>query len=45
MNGAKVPAWLALNATAMSGSVVAEPTRQDIDFTLNEQLIVEYYSR
>lgn len=45
MNGTKVPGWLALNATAMSGSVVAEPTRQDIDFTLNEQLIVEYYSR
>lgn len=45
MSGAKVPGWLSLNASVMSGSVVAEPTRQDIDFTLNEQLIVEYYSR
>ncbi len=41
----KVPGWLKLDINSMSGSVIAEPTREDIDFTLNEQLIVEYYSR
>ncbi len=41
----KVPGWLKQDAGNLSGSVIAEPTREDIDFTLNEQLIVEYYSR
>lgn len=41
----KVPGWLSLDINTLSGSVVAEPAREDIDFTLNEQLIVEYYSR
>jgi len=41
----KVPGWLKLDTSNLSGSVIAEPTREDIDFTLNEQLIVEYYSR
>jgi len=42
---AKVPGWLSSEVANFAGSVVAEPTREDIDFTLNEQLIVEYYSR
>ncbi len=29
----------------MSGSMVVEPSREDIEIPLNEQLIVEYYSR
>ncbi len=41
----KVPAWLNLNLMTMSGSVLAEPGREDIEIPLNEQLIVEYYSR
>jgi len=41
----KVPGWLSLDTANLAGTVVAEPTREDIDFTLNEQLIVEYYSR
>jgi len=41
----KVPGWLKLDINKMTGTVLAEPTREDIDFTLNEQLIVEYYSR
>ncbi|GIV78706.1 30S ribosomal protein S4 [Litorilinea aerophila] len=44
-NGAKVPAWLSLNPMTLSGSVVGEPSREDIEIPLNEQLIVEYYSR
>ena len=40
-----VPGWLSLNLPAMSGSVVAEPSREDVEIPLNEQLIVEFYSR
>jgi small subunit ribosomal protein S4 len=37
--------WLSLDAKTMSGRMLREPSRDDIDTTLNEQLIVEYYSR
>ena len=37
--------WLSLDAKGMTGRVVRIPAREDIDTTLNEQLIVEYYSR
>jgi small subunit ribosomal protein S4 len=40
-----VPGWLNINLGAMSGSVAALPSREDIEIPLNEQLIVEYYSR
>jgi small subunit ribosomal protein S4 len=39
------PVWLSRNATGLSGKVLQVPSRQDIDANLNEQLIVEYYSR
>ncbi len=39
------PQWLTLDAAAMSGTVVGLPERSDIDIPINEQLIVEYYSR
>lgn len=40
------PTWLNLNVNAMNGSVVSEPTRDDVTgVDLNEQLIVEFYSR
>lgn len=45
MQSNKVPAWLNLNLAMMSGSMQAEPGREDIEIPLNEQLIVEYYSR
>ena len=41
----KIPPWLSLDAATYTGTVVAAPSREDIDVTLNEQLIVEYYSR
>ncbi|RME71917.1 MAG: 30S ribosomal protein S4 [Chloroflexi bacterium] len=41
----RVPDWLKLDANNLSGQVLQEPTREHIDVTLNEQLIVEYYSR
>lgn len=39
------PTWLTLNMAEQSGSVVGAPAREDIAIDLNEQLIVEYYSR
>lgn len=41
----QVPSWLDVDLTALTVRVVAEPTRADIQVPLNEQLIVEYYSR
>lgn len=40
-----VPAWLALDATTMTGRVLGAPERTDIDANVNEALIVEHYSR
>lgn len=40
-----VPSWLSFDAERMTARVLAVPTREDIDTPLNEQLIVEYYSR
>jgi small subunit ribosomal protein S4 len=41
----QVPAWLSLDPSNLTGKMVDLPARDDIDVTLNEQLIVEYYSR
>ncbi len=41
----RVPRWLAVEPANLSGRVLHVPTREDIDVSLNEQLIVEYYSR
>jgi len=40
-----VPAWLERDAKALAGKVGRLPERTEIDGNLNEQLIVEYYSR
>ena len=40
-----VPKWLELDAEKLTGKVVALPAREDIDLTIEEHLIVEYYSR
>ncbi len=45
LQGKTVPAWLGMEMAAMRGSVLGEPTREDVAIPLNEQLIVEYYSR
>jgi small subunit ribosomal protein S4 len=39
------PAWLSRDLKKMSGLVGRLPERSEIDGSLNEQLIVEYYSR
>ena len=45
MGDRPVPEWLDQNAGQLAGSVARMPERTDIDLTLNDQLIVEYYSR
>lgn len=40
-----VPAWLELDRAAFAGKVLQNPTKEDLDFDLDEALIVEFYSR
>ena len=39
------PAWIELDPAAMSGRVLNLPGRDEIETNVNEQLIVEFYSR
>ena len=46
LQGARgVPEWLTLDATNLKGTVVRLPERQEMEMAVDEQLIVEYYSR
>ncbi len=40
-----IPAWLSRDLKELSGNILRLPERPEIDGNLNEQLIVEYYSR
>ena len=40
-----VPGWLVRNDEALKGTVTRLPTRDEMEPSINEQLIVEYYSR
>ena len=40
-----VPSWLEVNFEAHSGRVLQLPKRKDVDLPINEQLIVELYSK
>jgi len=41
----QVPSWLELNIEKLQGSVLNIPTREQIDMDIQEQLIVELYSK
>lgn len=41
----QVPAWLEIDIEKLQGSVLSLPTRDQIDLDINEQLIVELYSK
>jgi small subunit ribosomal protein S4 len=41
----RTPRWLSLDPAALSGQVLQLPEREDVDVSIDEQLIVEYYSR
>ncbi len=45
LNGKVAPKWLERDAANLTAKVVALPARDDIDFEINEQLIVELYSK
>jgi small subunit ribosomal protein S4 len=40
-----IPSWLSLDRDTMSGRVLAKPSRSDIESTIDERLIVAFYSR
>lgn len=40
-----VPSWLSMDPIDGNARVNAEPIREEIDLDINEQLVVEYYSR
>jgi small subunit ribosomal protein S4 len=43
--GRRVPTWLEYNEQDVKAKILALPARADIDTNVEEQLIVEYYSR
>lgn len=43
--GRIVPKWLTLDAENLTATVTALPTREDVDLSIEEHLIVELYSR
>lgn len=45
LSEANIPEWLTLNLKELSGKVEAYPTRESITIPVDEQLIVELYSR
>ena len=47
LRGAKItmPKWLEFNTETFVGKILANPAREDIDLSINEQLIIEHYSK
>jgi small subunit ribosomal protein S4 len=45
LGGAQKPDWVAVDADKFIGTVSSLPTRDQMPLELNEQLVVEYYSR
>ncbi len=45
IGGAQKPDWVAVDADKLIGTVSSLPTRDQMPLELNEQLVVEYYSR
>ena len=40
-----MPKWVEFNTDTLSGKIIANPQRDDIDLGINEQLIIEKYSK
>ena len=45
VKGRGIPEWLSFDASSISGRVVSMPTREQINLPVQEQLIVELYSK
>lgn len=44
-NGRLIPAWLDVNKESLTASVVRLPEKEDLDYEVEEHLIVELYSK
>ncbi|MCH5159800.1 MAG: 30S ribosomal protein S4, partial [Clostridiales bacterium] len=42
---ANLPQWLDFEPAELTGKVLAKPTREDIDMSIQEHMIVELYSK
>ncbi len=45
LRSVQVPEWLTIDAATLTGTIAAAPRRDQMPLELNEQLVVEYYSR
>ncbi len=45
MKSAQIPEWVSADGAKLSGTVLAEPVREQMPLEFNEQLVVEFYSR
>jgi len=45
VKGRGVPEWLSVDADKLAGRIVSLPTREQINLPVQEQLIVELYSK
>jgi small subunit ribosomal protein S4 len=45
MGGRGIPSWLEFDRAAMRGKVLSVPKREDVNFPIQEQMIVELYSK
>ena len=45
VNPLNLPSWVEFNQKTLTGTINHIPTRDEIDTTLNESLIIEFYSR
>ena len=39
------PKWVEFDTETLTGKILANPQREDIDSDIKEQLIIEFYSR
>ena len=44
-SGRNVPPWLELTREALKGRVISMPKREDVNFPIQEQMVVELYSK
>ena len=45
LNQKSVPGWLSLDENTLTAKVLENPTREAVDFDINEAMIIEFYSR
>jgi small subunit ribosomal protein S4 len=45
VKGRGIPGWLTFDAETISGRIMSVPTREQINLPVQEQLIVELYSK